>query len=259
MYGKLEEEAFARSVKQNALRAESLPRLIECLVAALGLIALAPIFAACALTIRLSSSGPILFRQKRMGRGGAPFTMFKFRTMYAESPGLLITAGNDSRITPVGRVLRRSKLDELPELFNVLCGEMSFVGPRPEVVELVDLTNPAWARTLGVRPGITDPVTLQFRNEETLLAGVEDKARFYREVVQPYKLEGYLEYIDSRSPAGDVAILLQTIKVIMFPSLAVRLELTPFGPTIQQDGKSEAITETPLSIADVKQANTVDI
>jgi lipopolysaccharide/colanic/teichoic acid biosynthesis glycosyltransferase len=148
------------------------------------------------------------------------FTLYKFRTMTVSSGGALITAATDCRITRIGRFLRRWKLDELPELYNVLKGEMSFVGPRPEVPQLVDLSNPAWSIILKIRPGITDTVTLCLRNEEAVLATVEDKESFYREVVQPFKLNGYLEYLKIKSMATDFKIIAQTIKVILFPRTA---------------------------------------
>lgn len=196
---------------------KGLPRGIECLLAAIGLVVLFPLLLVCALLVSLSSPGPVFFRQKRVGRYGEIFTLYKFRTMYASNNGLPITAATDVRITPIGRILRKSKLDELPEFYNVLRGEMSFVGPRPEVPELVDLSNPAWKTILRARPGITDPVTLRLRNEESVLAKVEDKETFYREVVQPYKLRGYLDYLQKKSLATDVGIVILTAKVIMIP------------------------------------------
>ncbi len=199
---------------------KGIPRSIEFIVAVFGLLILSPVLFICALFVWLSSPGGIFFRQKRVGRGGNLFTLYKFRTMVVSNSGLPITAANDRRITRIGKFLRKWKLDELPEIYNVLIGEMSFVGPRPEVPELVDFSDPAWSTILMVRPGITDTVTLRLRNEEAILATVEDKETFYREVVQPYKIQGYLEYLEKRSLKTDLTIIAQTIKVILFPRTA---------------------------------------
>ncbi len=152
--------------------------------------------------------GPALFRQQRLGRGGAPFTLFKLRTMRqaaAGAAGSYVTAGGDPRITPLGRFLRRSKLDELPQLWNIVRGDLSFVGPRPEVPAWIELGDPRWQRVLAARPGLTDPVTLRLRNEEALLAAVPgDREDFYRDHLQPWKLAGYADYLARRSAAGDL-------------------------------------------------------
>jgi lipopolysaccharide/colanic/teichoic acid biosynthesis glycosyltransferase len=121
------------------------------------------------------------------------------------------------RITPVGKFLRKTKIDELPGLWNVIRGEMSFVGPRPEVPELVDLNDPQWKEILTARPGITDPVTLRLRNEESLLASVDDKEAFYREVLQPFKLRGYVAFVRGKNWRSDVRIIFQTLRAIVFP------------------------------------------
>jgi lipopolysaccharide/colanic/teichoic acid biosynthesis glycosyltransferase len=185
---------------------------------------LTPVLIFCALLIPCSR-GTILFRQQRIGRGGRIFTLYKFRTMKTASKGLPFTAENDARITRIGKFLRKTKLDELPQLFNVLRGEMSFVGPRPEVAELIDFNCPKWRKILGVRPGITDPVTLHFRNEGALLADVEDKQAFYREVLQPYKLNGYLQYLQQKSLKNDLKIIAQTLKAVLFPRTAPTVSL----------------------------------
>lgn len=225
MYGKLQEKTFSRSIENKYFLKEILPRFFELTLAIAAIVLLLPSLLICALLIYLSSPGKILFRQKRIGRNGKVFTLYKFRTMSTANNGLLITAANDGRITPVGKILRKTKFDELPELYNVLRGEMSFVGPRPEVVELVDFKNPLWKEVLSVRPGITDPVTLQFRNEETLLSNVEDKQAFYLNVIQPYKLNGYIAYLNSKSLKKDLIIILQTFKVILFPETAPPIQL----------------------------------
>lgn len=144
--------------------------------------------------------------------------------MYDKTKGLRITASTDRRITPVGYFLRRYKLDELPQLFNVLRGDMAIAGPRPEVPEFVDLHDPSWIEILKARPGITDPVTLQLRNEEVCLAQAEDKIKFYREVIQPFKLRGYLKYLEDKSVANDCKLILLTAKTILLPQAAPKAE-----------------------------------
>lgn len=194
-----------------------LPRWFEGAFAAGGLVALSPVFALCALLVRLTSSGPAFFRQQRVGRSGKMFTLYKFRTMVMGQNGDLITARRDRRITRAGRFLRRLKLDELPQVYNVLRGDMSFVGPRPEVIDYVDFTNPLWREVLSARPGITDPVALRLRNEEALLATALNKDKFYREVIQPYKLNGYVEYLRIKSTRNDLRVIRQTLTAIFLP------------------------------------------
>lgn len=200
-----------------------IPRMAECLIAFLSLVLLSPLLIVCSILVLVSSTGPIFFCQRRVGRYGKGFWMFKFRTMRTSSDGLLITAATDDRITRIGRFLRKWKLDELPELYNVFKGEMSFVGPRPEVPEFVDLNNPLWRFVLDVRPGITDPVTLTLRNEEAVLAQAEDKEHYYRSIIQPYKLRGYIEYLEVKSVFRDLAIILRTIKVMLLARPEPRL------------------------------------
>lgn len=195
-----------------------LPRPLEALLAALGLVLAAPLLALAAAAIAASSRGPILFRQRRVGRHGRGFTLYKLRSMRADAAGAPVTAGGDRRITPLGRLLRKTKVDELPELWNVLKGEMSLVGPRPEVPEFVDLEDPRWRRVLAVRPGLTDPVTLRLRNEEALLDAVGgDRAAFYAATLVPYKLRGYLAYLERRSARSDLAVLGRTALGILLP------------------------------------------
>ncbi len=201
-------------------RPKGLPRPVEALLAATGLIVLTPVLAAAALFVKLTSKGGVLFCQRRVGLGGREFTLYKFRTMRAASDGLKVTSANDNRITGVGRVLRKTKIDELPGLWNVLRGEMSFVGPRPEVPDYVDLENPLWRKILTVRPGITDPVTLRLRNEEQLLASVEDKQSFYVETLQPFKLRGYARFVETKSWQTDLKVIFQTLKAVALPKTA---------------------------------------
>jgi lipopolysaccharide/colanic/teichoic acid biosynthesis glycosyltransferase len=185
------------------------------MLAAGGLLAVSPVLALAAAAIALTSGFPILFRQARMGRNGRPFTLVKFRTMRASRGGPQVTAGDDPRLTRLGKLLRRTKLDELPELWNVLVGEMSFVGPRPEVPRYVDADSALWKEVLTVRPGLTDPVTLRLRDEESLMARVEgDREAFYVEVLQPRKLEGYLEYLHRRSWKTDLVVMWDTLRAL---------------------------------------------
>jgi lipopolysaccharide/colanic/teichoic acid biosynthesis glycosyltransferase len=201
----------------NKKLVRGIPRKFEIGMALCGLIGVAPIIAIFAILIKLNSRGPVLFRQKRVGLKGRTFTILKLRTMGAAQKGPKLTAADDHRVTAIGRILRRCKIDELPELWNVLRGDMSFVGPRPEVPEFVDLNDPLWQEILEHRPGITDPVTLRLRNEEHLLAKVVDKERFYREVVQPYKIRGYVKFIGDKSWKTDIRIIGRTLKVVVLP------------------------------------------
>lgn len=198
-----------------------IPRLVEGVLSLIGLAALAPLLAIVALAVKLSSPGPILFRQQRVGRLGRPFILLKFRSMRSGASGDQVTASGDGRVTATGRVLRKLKIDELPELWNVVRGDLSLVGPRPEVPRFVDLTSPVWQRILESRPGITDPVTLRLRNEEELIANAgADPEAFYREVLLPFKLKGYAAYLDERSWLSDVAVLWATVLAVVMPSRA---------------------------------------
>jgi lipopolysaccharide/colanic/teichoic acid biosynthesis glycosyltransferase len=190
----------------------ALKRALDAGAAAAGLVVLAPALLAVGAAIRLTSPGPALFRQRRVGRDGRPFQLVKFRTMVPEAPaqGPSITRRGDPRVTPLGRLLRRTKIDELPELVNVLRGEMSLVGPRPEVARYVALYTPAQRRVLDVRPGLTDWATLAFIDEERLLAAHEDHERAYIEEIMPRKLALNLEYLRRQSVRTDLAILWET-------------------------------------------------
>jgi lipopolysaccharide/colanic/teichoic acid biosynthesis glycosyltransferase len=195
-----------------------LPRPIEVVLAGAGFAASLPILAVAALLVRVTSRGPAFFRQPRVGRRGEVFTLYKLRTMRISPAGPRVTARGDRRVTPVGRILRKSKLDELPQLWNVLRGDMSLVGPRPEVPDYVDLGNPLWARVLRARPGITDPVTLRLRDEEALLEAVSgDRERFYREELLPAKLREYASYLERRTPGRDVGVLFRTVWKVLVP------------------------------------------
>jgi lipopolysaccharide/colanic/teichoic acid biosynthesis glycosyltransferase len=210
-------------IDSEKLRAASikngLPRQAEAAIALAGLVMVAPLIALTAIVIAVTSPGPVIFRQKRMGRKGRPFTMYKLRTMRVANTGPLVTAGDDVRVTAVGKFLRKTKLDELPELWNVLKGDMSLIGPRPEVSRYVDLDDPMWRLVLEARPGIADPMTLRLRNEEALLVGVEgDRERFYLKTLVPFKLDGYLNYLQARSWRSDLKVLWQTAVAVAFPN-----------------------------------------
>jgi lipopolysaccharide/colanic/teichoic acid biosynthesis glycosyltransferase len=190
-------------------------RVFDFVCAALGLVILMPFFAVIALAIRLNSPGPVFFRGERVGMGGKPFRVFKFRTMVvgAAQQGPGITARGDARITRVGRFLRSYKIDELPQLFNVLRGEMSLVGPRPEDARYVAHYTAAQRRLLQVRPGITSPATLRYHHEERWLEG-KDGETAYLDELMPRKLAIELEYLDTRAWSTDLRIILQTLLAI---------------------------------------------
>ena len=192
-------------------------RLFDVLAAACGLLLLAPVLFAIALWIRLDSPGPALFRQRRVGRHGRLFDIYKFRTM-ADRPddGRQLTVGQDPRITRAGRFLRRTKLDELPQLLNVLEGTMSLVGPRPEVPRYVDRYPPAARQTvLSVAPGITDLAAILFKDENDILGHAPDPERAYVETILPVKLKYYQRYVHERSFWLDLSILFRTLVAIL--------------------------------------------
>jgi lipopolysaccharide/colanic/teichoic acid biosynthesis glycosyltransferase len=192
-------------------------RLFDLLGAAFSLIVLAPLLLVVALAIRLDSPGPVLFRQERVGRHGRPFRIHKFRTMAhgAGSQGPLLTVGADARITRVGAALRRHRLDELPQLFDVLRGDMSLVGPRPEVPRYVAMY-PAdlRERVLSVRPGITDPASLEFIDEAEQLARAPDPEREYVDVILPRKLRRAADYAARATLATDLRVIGHTLRVL---------------------------------------------
>jgi lipopolysaccharide/colanic/teichoic acid biosynthesis glycosyltransferase len=195
-----------------------LPRAVEALVAFVGLVFSAPFLAVAAALVAVTSPGGAFFRQERVGRDGSTFVLYKLRTMRSSAGGSQVTASDDARITRVGRLLRWTKLDELPQLWNVLWGEMSLVGPRPEVPRYVNPGNPLWREVLRVRPGMTDPVSLSLRDEEALLARVAgDRERFYMEELQPVKLRQCLEYLQGRSFWTDLRVLGRTGLELLIP------------------------------------------
>ncbi|WP_323745886.1 sugar transferase [Diaphorobacter caeni] len=197
----------------------SAKRVMDVLGASLGLLVFSPLLVGCAIAVKLDSPGPLLFRQERVGRHGVPFRIRKFRTMrVTDGSGPQVTAAGDARITAVGRLLRRSKLDELPQLIDVLVGNMSLVGPRPEVPRyMAQYPQAARERILSVRPGITDNAAIAFRDEERMLAASGDVERTYVEEIMPIKQRFYLEYVTHQSVAGDLAILARTVWAIVGP------------------------------------------
>jgi len=188
-------------------------RLFDIAAAGLGCVLLSPVFIAVSLAIVLRMGFPVFYRQVRVGRAGVPFKIFKFRSMVkgADKKGLAITIGGDARITPVGRFLRKTKLDELPQLFNVLIGDMSIVGPRPEVPRYVELYTPEQARVLTVRPGITDPASIVYRDEEKILTRYPDTEKAYIDVLMPAKLKLNLAYIEKATFSSDIGLIFKTI------------------------------------------------
>ncbi|MCB9411288.1 MAG: sugar transferase [Actinobacteria bacterium] len=189
-------------------------RLIDMVVAAIGLVILSPVLVIVAVLVKRDSDGPALFRQERVGRHGKHFEVLKFRTMAVSGSetGPAVTAAGDPRVTRVGARLRSSKLDELPQLVNVVLGDMSLVGPRPEVQRYVDLWTPEQRKQiLSVRPGITDPITVELRREEKLLAAAEEPEMFYRTVLLPEKAAAYARYVSQRSILGDLKVVAVTM------------------------------------------------
>lgn len=193
-------------------------RLIDVIFSLAALVTLAPLFAIIALCILTEDGRPILFLQERIGRGGRPFRIFKFRSMANKKKGTLITVAGDRRVTGVGSVLRKLKLDETAQFFNVLRGDMSLCGPRPEIPYYVDLHDPLWRLVLRERPGITDPASLVYRHEEEVLAAAADPEKCYRETVLPEKLQISLRYLQSRSLWTDLKLICMTAR-------------SSFGPT----------------------------
>lgn len=190
-----------------------LKRAFDLFWSMLGLAVLFPLLALTALLVKLEDGGPIFFRQVRIGRGGRPFRIWKFRTMVvdAERQGRSITVGRDPRITRTGHHLRNTKLDEMPQLLNVLVGEMSFVGPRPEVPRYVELYTEAQRTILALRPGITDLASIKYRNESELLAEAADPDETYVQVIMPDKLRINQAYAAQSGLWSDVLVILATL------------------------------------------------
>lgn len=188
-------------------------RLFDISASFFGLLLLSPLFFGVALCVGLTSRGGVFYVQTRVGRYGRDFKLYKFRSMRtgSDAKGLLTVGGKDGRITPVGYFIRKYKIDELPQLFNVLKGDMSLVGPRPEVRKYVALYNSEQMRVLSARPGITDPASIKYRNENDLLAQADDPERFYVEKIMPDKLKINLEYMDNRTFFKDLSVIFRTV------------------------------------------------
>lgn len=183
----------------------------------LGLVLLLPLFCIIGVIIKTSGRGPVFFRQQRVGKGGTNFQIYKFRTMSVINSAResLFNPGDLSRITPIGAVLRKNKIDELPQLFNVLAGKMSIVGPRPETREWVDAFPERWRRIHSVKPGITDNASLIFFSEEAILSQSENPIKTYRDNILPVKLDLYDDYLDNYSFLNDLKIIIKTIVKIV--------------------------------------------
>lgn len=192
-------------------------RAMDVVLSACALAVLWPLLLLIALAIWIDDPGPVFYRQVRVGRNGKTFRIFKFRSMVmdADKKGLAITVGRDSRITRVGAVLRKTKLDELAQLLNVFLGQMSFVGPRPEVPKYVELYTPYQRQVLLVRPGITDYASIAYRNENDLLAGASDPEAMYIEQIMPDKIELNMKYLREISPLADIRLILKTIVAVI--------------------------------------------
>lgn len=188
-------------------------RLFDLFFSGLGLIVLSPLFVLVAVLIKLDSPGNVFFRQERIGRNFRPFRIFKFRSMIAgdQHTGPSITVSGDARVTRLGRLIRRYKIDELPQLLNVLSGDMSLVGPRPEVRKYVEYFRKDYEKLLAVRPGITDPASIAFADEESMLAASADWEKTYLERILPEKIRLAATYASNPSMLTDVRLILQTI------------------------------------------------
>lgn len=219
-----------------------LKRSFDLILSILSLLVLLPALVIIAILVRLSSPGPALFRQIRAGRDGRDFVLLKFRTMTvrAGSEAGSFDAGDTSRVTPLGAFLRTTKLDELPQFWNVVRGEMSLVGPRPEVRKWLQVDPERWSIVHSVKPGITDPASLIYRHEERILASSPDPETTYREQILPRKLALYQEYVRTRTFTGDVGILWRTGVAILgglFPESTCRpaIDIDPPMSTRQED------------------------
>jgi lipopolysaccharide/colanic/teichoic acid biosynthesis glycosyltransferase len=199
------------SLTRNAVK-----RTVDLLIAAVALVLLSPVYAVVAILIKREDRGPVLYRAQRVGKLGVPFRMLKFRTMVlnADRIGGPSTAGDDPRLTRIGRRIRRYKLDEIPQLWNVVRGEMSLVGPRPEVQHYVDMYTPDERLILSVKPGITDWASIRYRNEGEILRGSSDPERDYLEKIRPGKIRLGLEYVRRQSVWTDIGIIAQTVRAL---------------------------------------------
>lgn len=192
-------------------------RLFDIIASGLGLIVLSPFFLVLAIWIKLDSKGPVFYRQVRVGFKNKDFRIFKFRSMRvgADKGSLVTIGGHDPRVTKSGYFIRKFKFDELPQLINVFLGDMSLVGPRPEVRHYVGYWTPEQMHVLDVRPGITDPASIKFRNENELMEKAEDPEKYYIEVIMQEKIKLYLEYVEKHSFLYDIGLIFKTFFVIV--------------------------------------------
>lgn len=192
-------------------------RIFDIVMSGLGLICLSPLFLVLAIWIKCDSVGPVFYRQVRVGRGNKEFRLFKFRSMRPDSDklGLITVGGHDPRVTRSGYYIRKYKLDEFPQLINVFVGDMSLVGPRPEVRKYVDLYTPEQLRVLNVRPGITSLASIRYRNENEILAKAEDPDKAYVEQIMPDKIAIDLEYVENASLTNDIKLIFKTFGEII--------------------------------------------
>ena len=192
-------------------------RAFDIIASGLGLIVLSPLFLVLAIWIKMDSKGPVFYRQVRVGRGNKEFRIFKFRSMRvgADKGSLITIGGHDPRVTRSGYFIRKFKFDELPQLINVFLGDMSLVGPRPEVRHYVDYWTPEQMHVLDVRPGITDPASIKFRNENELMEKAEDPEKYYIEVIMQEKIRLYLEYVKKHGFWYDLGLIFKTFWVIV--------------------------------------------
>ncbi|WP_411032141.1 sugar transferase [Spongiimicrobium sp. 3-5] len=192
-------------------------RVLDIIFSGIGLLVLSPILLLVSFLIKVGSKGPIFYKQTRVGKNGKDFKILKFRTMYtgSDKKGLLTVGDRDNRVTKIGYYLRKYKLDELPQLFNVFFGQMSLVGPRPEVRKYVDLYAEAYQEVLSVKPGITDYASIHFRNENELLKGAQDPEKMYISEILPSKLNLNKKYVQERSLLKDFVIIMNTFKTIL--------------------------------------------
>jgi lipopolysaccharide/colanic/teichoic acid biosynthesis glycosyltransferase len=222
-----------------------LRRSFDLMCGAVGLLLLSPLFVVLALQILLRDGRPVLFSQMRVGQYGVHFRIWKFRTMRTGAAGRAITAAGESRITKTGAWLRKFKLDELPQLFNVLRGDMSLVGPRPEVPGYVNAQSPVWQEVLQVRPGITDLATLLYRDEEELLAASGDVDKFYREAVLPAKLGLNLAYLRARGFWKDIRLIWLTVQYSLSPERFTPIRIrSAFSTGIEYGGYLHSVPST---------------
>lgn len=192
-------------------------RTCDIILSVIGLLCLSPLLLLVALWVKLDSPGPVFYRQVRVGRNNQDFRIYKFRSMYTDSDkrGLITIGGRDPRVTHAGYYIRKFKLDELPQLINVLVGDMSFVGPRPEVRKYVNLYTPEQMHVLDVRPGITDAASIKYRNENDILTTQPEPERYYIEVIMQDKLRINLDYVANHTIWGDLQLILNTFSAVL--------------------------------------------